>query len=179
MIPFNQYVSENEYKEAIVNLYFIIENENILNESKEVLIEAFSDNLSKFGLKAHKSMGLIDYIGKFSKGAGKLIIAAAKGDKAKVKEIATSMDKTDILDFLYKLDLATFHIVTGPLHFIDAVTGWDISVAVKEKVGQAENIYNKLKKIFIDLKDTAKKIFTKQPEKIKAIDDLQQNLVPE
>jgi len=89
--------------------------------------------LHKAGLHAHKTSGLIDYLIKGGRGVGKLILAAMKKDKQGVKDILSSVDKTDVLDFLLKLDQATLHIVTGPIHFIDAVTGWHLWAEIKNK----------------------------------------------
>ena len=180
MDSFKNYISENEYKEAIIKLSFLVDNYEIINEeNEEVLIEGLKNTASSFGIKIHKSTGLIQYISKFSKGVGKLIIAAIKGNKEEVKRIATSIDSNQVLDFLLKLDLATLHLITGPIHFIDAVTGWNLTVEISQKSDKAETIVDKLKNIFKDLKNTAKQVFTKQPEKIKAIDELESSLIPE
>ena len=41
-----------------------------------------------------------------------------------------------MLDFLLKLDMATLHVLTGPLHTIDAITGWHLWANVKDKADQ-------------------------------------------
>ncbi len=187
VIDYDECINEHYIDEAtklkteIATLLFIVENESRLDEmlleSEEKLEEALSDFLGKFGLKIHKGDGIIDYLMKFSKGAGKLLVSAIKGDKEQVKKIASSLDKGQVIDFLLKLDMATMHLVTGPIHFIDAVTGWDLSANLKKVAKEAGNVFDKIKTLFKDLKDTAKKVFTQNPEKIKAVEDLETQLV--
>ena len=126
-----------------------------LNESdlNEMDINKF---LSKFGLKFHKEgPGLIDYVRDFVKGTGKLFVAAVKGDKAEVMRIAASVTKEQVLDFILKLDQATMHILTGPIHFVDAVTGWDLWANMEKLAKDGKDI---LVDIWNSLKELKKKI---------------------
>jgi hypothetical protein len=58
--------------------------------------------------------------------------------KDKIKELAKSVKKEHIIDILMKLDVLTLHLITGPLHVIEAVTGWSIMGAIKSKVEPVE-----------------------------------------
>ena len=78
------------------------------------------------GLHVKKGKGLIQYFAAFTKGAGAMILAMLKGDTDKVKAISKTVKKQDIIHFLLQLDQATLHLVTGPIHMIDAITGWHI-----------------------------------------------------
>jgi len=177
MQSFSNFNQDQEIKQAILKLAFVVENHDLLTENTEILEEGLGDFLNKFGLKIHKGDGIIDYIAKFSKGAGKLLIAAIKGNKEEVKKIATSLDKAQVVDFLLKLDMATMHLVTGPIHMIDAVTGWDLAANLKHAAEKGKGILDKIKKIYNELKTTAKNAFSKNPEKIKAIEDLEQVII--
>jgi hypothetical protein len=129
-------------------------------------------------MKLHKGDGIIDYIKQFSTGAGKLVLAAIKGDKEKVKEISKSLDKAKVVDFLLKLDMATLHIVTGPIHFIDAVTGWDLMANIKHLSKGAKDIL----KTFYDAIKTVKDSIThmldgpKQKKMLSVADKLAYNM---
>jgi hypothetical protein len=123
-------------------------NESLLTEN------AVNDFLSKFGLKFHKEgPGLIDYIKDFVKGTGKIFVAALKGDKDEVKRIAQGITKEKVIDFLLKLDTATLHIITGPIHTVDAITGWDLWANVKSQAKKAGNIIHDVWKAIKELKD--------------------------
>jgi hypothetical protein len=163
-VKFKQYLEEKklseEFQDKIMLLIYLSENDNlnesynleILTESQKLeLIEGVNDWLNKVGLKLHKGDGIIDYLIGFSKGAGQLIMAAIKKDEKKVKEIASKMSKEKVIDFLLKLDMATMHVVTGPIHFIDAVTGWDLMADLKGAAETAKDklnaFYNAMKKV--------------------------------
>jgi hypothetical protein len=124
-----------------------------LDESEELTEARFKNLLNRLGLSIHKQVGLLDYVRSFTQGIGKIIVAALKKDKAAVKQIATSIKKEDVIDFLLKLDMATMHLVTGPIHFVDAVTGWDLWANVKHAAGTAGSIYSDIKAAIISLKN--------------------------
>jgi len=168
MDTFKKFLNEERLSEDMQDkisiLMYLSENE-MINESLDTmneaeLVEGVNDWLGKIGMKLHKGNGIIDYVKQFSVGAGKLIMAAIKGDKKKVKEIANSLEKEKVVDFLLKLDMATMHIVTGPIHFIDAVTGWDLMVNLKHAAEGAKSLlaafYDAMKKV----KDSIKKVLT-------------------
>jgi len=140
---FQEYLAESgpeKINEKLIGLLYILENESMINESEEDLQEGIKEWLGAVGLKVHKGDGVIDYLKQFSQGAGKLILAAIKGDSEEVKKIANSLDKAKVIDFLLKLDMMSMHIVTGPIHFIDALTGWDLAANLKHAVKQVPNL---------------------------------------
>ena len=62
---------------------------------------------------------------------------ASKGEegyKEKMKDVVTKVQKEDVIDVLLKLDVLTLHAITGPIHMIDALTGWHIGPMVKAAV---------------------------------------------
>ncbi len=156
-MSFKQYQAQHnqqiQIQEEISVLLYLQENIDNLNEVE--LQEGVNDWLDKVGLKLHKGKGIINYVKQFGTSIGKMILAALKGDKAKVKEYAKEFDRAEVVDFLLKLDMATLHIITGPIHFIDAVTGWDLMSNLKhiakgtkeilQQIWQAiQNIKNKV-----------------------------------
>jgi len=153
--------TSKEMQEKIALLMYMAENDEMINESydmsnltesqKEVLLEDIKSWFHKIGLDFEKGDGIIDYISQFTVGTGKLILAAIKGDKKKVKEIADGLTRGKVIDFLFKLDILTLHIITEPIHIIDAITGWelmaDIKRAAEGAVDQIKIFYDSIKKV--------------------------------
>jgi len=105
-----------------------------------------SKGLGKVGGHAHKGTGLIGYLMKAGKGVGKLMLAVLKGDWDTAKQIAnTEVDKGELLDFLLKLDTATMHLVTGPIHTLDAITGWHIGAQIEHAMKGKDALVAKIK----------------------------------
>ena len=164
----------NEYKKRIAGFLYIMENENLLTEDTRMLEEGLEGFLHKFGVHVKKGDGLIQYLTKATVGTGQILLAAMKGDKKRVKEIASKLDRGTVLDFLLKLDQATLHVVTGPIHMIDAITGWHIGAEVKKKVG---NAMHAIEKAIKELKSHVSKVFNKMPEKIEKVNELEHQLL--
>ena len=101
--------------------------------------------LGKTGLHLHKGKGLISYIMSAGKGVGKIMLALLKGDKETVKELSQSVRKEDVVDFVLKLDQATMHVITGPIHMLDAITGWHIGANLDHVMKGKDAIIAKIK----------------------------------
>jgi len=174
----------NEESELAIEVSNIIEyyefsnmDFNTLNES--VLLEFkmpdISGALAKAGIHAKKGRGLIQMIASSGIHFAKIFHAAIKatgGDqeaKVNLKELLSKkISKEDIIDFLLKLDQATMHLITGPIHMIEALTGWHIWAAVhkvrntaKDIVQKGKDIINKLKDVATDLEGSGKKYIEK------------------
>jgi hypothetical protein len=183
----NQQNLTEEMEDKIAILMYLAESEEMLNESAinelSLLTEAEAVKkangwLSKIGMKLHKGKGIIDYVKQFTGVAGKMILAAIKGDKEAVKKHAEGVEKHEIMDFLLKLDMATMHIVTGPIHFIDAITGWDLMVNIKHA---AEGATDKLKAFYDGIKKVKDSITQvlggdRQKRMLKVADNLEFNM---
>jgi hypothetical protein len=125
---------------------------DVLTESK------FHDALKKAGLHLGKSKGLIQHLQAAGKGLFKMFIAGIKGDKAELKAVASTVKKEDVIDFLLKLDQATLHLITGPLHFIEAVTGWHLWAAVQAAKSTSKDVAAKIKSAIAAIKDGIQKM---------------------
>jgi len=165
MHSFKHHIEQQEYTEAIIKLAYVMEYAE--THSADMLTEKLSVALSK-----HKTPGLIEYIAKFTSSVGKLVLAALKGDKKKVKSIASGLDPSSVIDFLLKLDMATLHLLTMPIHTIDAITGWDIIASLRDQLKSSETHMDKMKKAYQDLKMHGSRALKKSPEKFRAIKDL-------
>jgi len=153
MITFKEHISteQNTDIESVIEeltvLYALDENEIDMIFSGETLNEVnMSKLLSKIGLTIHKEKGIIQYLRDATVGIAKCLLYAIKGDKENLKKTAKSLRKEDVLDFLLKLDMATLHIVTGPIHFIDAVTGWDLWANISEVAKTTKEVAKKVVK---------------------------------
>lgn len=170
---------------ALLEYHFFMQNLETFNE--DILEEGIKDKVMGFLTKAKISakdlthhLGI--HVGK-SSGSGliqtllasglnisKVMIAAFKAvngnqdDKARLKEAINNLKfkKEDLLDFLLRLDQATMHLVTGPIHMIDAVMGWHIGADIKTKFS---NIGTRIKDAFSNLIQTIKDL----PSKIKTV----------
>lgn len=147
------YIQTSEHYDDLIFEYVLLSTE------ENVLEESLNDMIKKTGLYIHKERGLIDYILKAGKTVGKLVVAAIKKDKKTIKSLMSDVEKSDVIDFLLKLDQATLHLVTGPIHFIDAVTGWFIWADVKSHMQSAEDAVKEFLASINRVKSQLEKLF--------------------
>ena len=143
-----------------------------LSESYEdgLLMEAnkFKKALEKIGLEVEYNPrgGLIQMFTKIGKTVGKIIYLATRvsfGDEGRKPELIKLLKQTkreDIIDFLLKLDLATAHVVTAPLHMIDALTGWELKAVIHKITKSADVIQVKVKHAIEDIRGAVKNMST-------------------
>lgn len=157
--------------ENIIETVVFMEEFNQLDEGISDFKDRIKGILPKLGIHAHKTgPGLIQILGKAGSTMTKFFwyaMKAATGDeeaKAKVKELANKeIHKEDVLDFLLRLDTVSMHLVSGPIHMIDALTGWHIG-AHTNKV--KDGITIKIKKAIEYLEDVAKTAVGRIKQKI-------------
>lgn len=124
--------------------YMIEEMVSIMDTDIDVLYEMVEEDdyivLEEGIISAHKgNRSLIKYFKSAGKGLAKLFMSAIKGDAEGIKKVAKSIKMGDVLDFLLRLDTATLHLITGPIHSIEAITGWHLWANIEKvkKGGQA------------------------------------------
>jgi len=178
-MKFKTFIKESneskEIQEKVALLLYMTENMDMINESYDMenlteaqetlMLEGIKDWFEKVGLTFEKGDGIIDYISQFLVGAGKIVLAAIKGDKKKIKEIASGLKKEKVIDFLLKLDVVSLHIVTEPIHIIDAVTGWDLMADIKKYADSAEDKIKIFYKAMKKVKDTLTDLFNGNKQK--------------
>jgi hypothetical protein len=135
---FETYIKDKE-KEldiiSLIELYQFIEYGNNLNEAFN-----FSSILNKLGFEVKKEKGLLHTMKNVSKGTKDLIWYTFKlyqGNeeyRQKIIDLYKSIDKEEVIDVLLRLDMLTFHTITGPIHMLDAITGWHLVPNLKRKV---------------------------------------------
>jgi len=155
-MKFNKYLNEIDALSAVEIAYFIDQydelNENVMAD----MVKGFKSLLPKLGLTSHKGKGLIQILAQSTKGAALMLYYAFKvsmGEdqyKEKIKQLITSISREDLMDILMRLDLLTLHAITGPIHIIDALTGWHIGV---DTMARAREVDIKAKKALQHLTD--------------------------
>ena len=126
--------------QAAVPLTVIAKKMGISGESKKTLL------------------GLLSNIGK--KAALTLVYAiqASAGNesaKEKLKEIVKDRQiYSELSDLVIRLDVLTLHMISGPIHMIDALTGWDIADKIRE---QALGVTNKINTAIDTISSSAQK----------------------
>lgn len=181
---FQDYLKGRELEESIKQI--LVLQEMTLTESEllfgDVLNEGVFDKvLKKTGLHVERNKGLIQYLGRAGKNIGKLVIAAIRRDTATVKTIMQSVKKEDLLDFVLKLDQATLHLITGPIHFIEAVTGIHIWAHVKAKAEAAGHVLDAIKSALQRVRDGLVKVVTdtsRQKKLLKRVGQIEKGLTP-
>lgn len=156
-----RHVSESEIREKLIILSYLMTkknlNENELTEASildgiKTVFGNVETGLDKIGMKLHHGKGLLDYAKSIAGFSGKMIIAAIKKDKEEILKISKTFEKSEFIDFLLKMDMVTMHIFTGPIHMIDAVTGWDLMANLKAHAHKADTLIDTIGKTIEELK---------------------------
>ena len=105
-------------------------SQRILKRTEEVL--------SRIGLERKQEVGLIHYLKGAAVGVSEMFFAALMGDKEKIKEVMGRVTKGKMLDFFMKIDVLTLHLLSAPLHMLDAVTGWDLHASIRNAAMQGK-----------------------------------------
>lgn len=137
-----QYLKEETERDTalLLELAIFMEEYDEMNEAVGNIGKKLKGAFDKLGLHVDTGgTGIIQVLMKGGKSIAQMLWYAAKavkGDtsaKEKVKEIAnTEITKAQMMDFLLKLDMLTLHAITGPIHIIDALTGWHIGTHLKK-----------------------------------------------
>ena len=160
--------------EIVLEMGMLVSDDVMINEAFELgMFKTGMKALMKgAGIGAHKSgEGLIQIALKSGKVMAEFIwnaLKAVKGDevaKQRVIELANKeIKKEQVLDFLLKLDTATLHLVSGPLHIIDALTGWHVWAQIQ---GHTEDAMAKGRAAIRNLIDASKSADEVVKKKIK------------
>ncbi len=145
-------------------------DEGVVKQAKNL----YTDFTSQFGKKKFLHHYLLD----FASTAGKMLLAAIKGDKQRVKELSLKFNRDDFFEFLWRLDSATLGILTGPIQIVEEVTGWDIKGFLKRKVKSTKKKIKDIIDTFDDLKKDLSMIFkpSKHPDVFNAVDNFKNTI---
>jgi len=168
---FDDYLSEDKQLDKLLEVAMFMEEFDYMNEGIGDFVKKVKGFLPKLGLHASKSgPGLIHMLKNAGTTMAKFFwhaMKAATGNKESadmVKQLANKeIKKEDVINFLLKLDTMTLHLVTGPIHAIEAATGWHIGVHIKSI---ADDMMRKTKDSIDHLLDVAKTATTDVKKKI-------------
>ena len=120
-------LSENKLKDIKGTLSTLAKKMGISNASKKTLL------------------GLLSTVGKKSALSLVYAIQASAGNedaREKLKGIIKDRNiYSELTDLVVRLDVLTLHLISGPIHVIDALAGWDIAEKIRER---ALGVTNKL-----------------------------------
>jgi len=161
----DDYLVKEDIK-ILVDLAMFMEEGDYIDEAS-IVIQSKSA-LNKMGIDIEKeSEGIIAKLKKpelreffkhlFSAFAGNEI------SKQKIKEMAkNAVSKGDIINVLLKLDGLTLHLISGPIHVLEYLTGWKVA-GVKKKV---ENVTVRIQKSINTLKNLSQTLTGKEKKQI-------------
>ena len=91
------------------------------------------------------------------------VLGGNEESRKKVKELSQKkVSKEDFMNFLINLDMITFHAISGPIHIIDAITGWELHskiISTHDKVKEIQaSVSNHLDSIQASTKGLTKKV---------------------
>jgi uncharacterized protein YebE (UPF0316 family) len=127
----------------ILSLVETMDRCNSLTENNAIymaegIMKSVKKYMGKIGLDIEKdSKGVIDYILSFGKGVGRMFVALLSGDIDTAKLLLQDIKKEDVIDFILKLDMVTVHLLSGPLHILHGLTGWEILPKIEKKIENA------------------------------------------
>ena len=148
MSRFKQY-EEAEDMYILLEMMVFIEsydavNEGIMSDIKNTLKSAFTVS----GLHAKQTDGIIQQLLKSEKLVSSLMYHAfmsyyqyghdQEKHEQEIKKLMKKIKKENLIDFLLRVDTLTMHLITGPIHTIDALTGTHIWADIKGKVKPAK-----------------------------------------
>jgi len=140
-----------------------------INEVTDVKSTIFGF-LKKGGVHASKeNRGLIEIIGKAGKHIGLTLFHAIKASRGNTESknilknelLKKKVSRANIVDVLLKLDTLTMHLFTGPIHIIDALTGWHIAADIahaghNDKNKTRDDIIKRRLEVALDTLENAK-----------------------
>ena len=134
----------------------------------ETLSEAidFKSAIKGANLNLKTNKGLIASIIRAGKDISLLFWHSLKvlggNEESRKKGKRKKVSKEDFMNFLINLDMITFHAVSGPIHIIDAITGWDLHhkiISTHNKVKEIQkSVANHLDSIRSSANDLTKKM---------------------
>ena len=146
-MKFKEYMKHDQDVQTMLEWAIFIEDYSDSDKLDEGVVDSIKSIKSKMapllkkaGIHVSQGDGLIQYFWKTNKNIARLIYHGFRAfhyndeeSKKRIKEIMKSVKKEDLMDVLLKLDQVTLHMLTGPLHVIDALTGTHIMPDLNRK----------------------------------------------
>ena len=147
--------NETEYDSSedvitILEFMMIVDSGDMLlaEERGESVKNLFAKVSSKLGFAAKNKKNLLGLLGSIGQTGAKAILysiqatAGNEGAKEKLAQVLKNSNaKSEIIDFVIRADVLTLHLISTPIHMIDAIAGFDIAEKIREKaVGGGERL---------------------------------------
>lgn len=163
----DDYILEGDI-ESLMELAIFMKSYERLDEGK--WLKQIPKLLSKLGIKVEREgKGILGTLKDSKKEIREFfwhLLKASRGNeesKTRVKEMSKGkVEKGDIVDVLVKLDAVTLHMISGPLHIMEYLTGWKIS-GIKKRT---ETIAARVKGAIESLKTLAQNLKGKEKRKV-------------
>jgi len=177
MTKFYNYINENDTI-SLIEVYHFMESD-VMNEGIKEWTDKIGKTLQRLNIRKGAKRGLLDYLKDAGVGVSKLIwfgIKASRGDQNARDMIAQmtkkEVDRSEVINFLIRLDVVTLGVISMPIRIIEAITGWDIMGALtttpedmKRNAKQAiENLENISRNVADKTKETLKNIINRLKE---------------
>lgn len=135
--------SSKEIEQIVLEYAAILDCDAVmLTESSKIesVKAGLSKAVGKLGLEMSGRKNLIHLIGSLSKNGAMAMIhamrasAGVEGSKKSLEVLLQKSNlKSEFTDLILRLDILTLHFVTGPIHIVDAIMGWDLASNIREK----------------------------------------------
>ena len=128
---------------AVLEYMLILDagNEIVLSEQKAENLKSLIGSISKkLGFAGSGRKNLISLLSSISQNAALSVAnaiqaqAGREGAREKLESVLkTSNIKSELIDLVIRADVLTLHMISGPIHIIDAITGFEIADKIREK----------------------------------------------
>lgn len=184
MQSFKKYLKDQTNQDTETLMDFILFMEYMesdcksIDEATEIKSTLFGF-LKKGGVHAAKeNRGLIEILARAGKHIGLTFFHAIKASRGNEESklilkndlLKKKVKKSDVIDVLLKLDTLTMHLFTGPIHIIDALTGWHIAADVvhaghNDKDKSKDDVIKRRLEVALDTLNNATKNVSKEVAK--------------
>jgi len=151
----DEIIHPNQY-DTIEDVIVVLEFISIIESDDSILTEARGDTIkslfsqisNKIGGSSGDKKNLFGLLRSIGQTGSKSILyaiqaaAGREGAEEKLKKtLKNSNAKAEIIDFIIRADVLTLHLISTPIHMIDAIAGFDIAEKIREKaVGGGERL---------------------------------------
>ena len=145
----NKYDSSEDAITILEFMMIVDSGDMLLSEERGESVKAlFAKVSNKLGFAANNKKNLIGLLRSIGKTGALSILyaiqaqAGSEDAKEKLAQVLKSSNaKSEILDFVIRADVLTLHLISTPIHMIDAIAGFDIADKIREKaVGGGERL---------------------------------------
>lgn len=160
---------------TILEFMMIVDSDDMLlsEERGESVKALFAKVSNKLGFASNNKKNLIGLLRSIGKTGALSILyaiqaqAGNEGAKEKLTQVLKKSNaKSEIIDFVIRADVLTLHLISTPIHMIDAIAGFDIADKIREKaVGGGERLKDAVELIQTSAKNLGNPSTTRKVKK--------------